>query len=203
MQRHIPFLRRASLWLHRLPYRRGYGIHSPWAFNLVTGVIYEKGEYYSYEPLRCRRTSDATCEKDDRLMLRLANAFQPSRTVVWGGDAAAEPLRYMQAGRKACDYRHIESGNAEALRQTLEDWGSIDMLYVDDAEAWRSVAEECLPYVHAHTCIIIRNIGGRAREDWNALIADGRIRLSFDLYYLGILCFDGRFAKQDYVINYT
>lgn len=203
MQSRFSILRRAALWLRRIPYRQGYGIHSPWAFNLVTGVIYEKGNFYAYGDLHRQRTSALTREKDDRLLLRLANDFQPSRAIVWGGDAVSEPLRYLRAGCSSCDYRRMGKDDAELLRRTLDEWDGIDLLYIDDAERWRDIVGEVLPFSRARTCIIIRCVGGRARDDWRAIIADERVRVSFDLYYLGILCFDPRFAKQDYIINYT
>ena len=34
-------------WLLRFRKRCGYGIHSPFAFQFVTGVIYEKGAYFA------------------------------------------------------------------------------------------------------------------------------------------------------------
>lgn len=191
------------LWLRRLPYRRGYGIHSPWAFSLVTGVIYEKENFYSYEELRRQRVSALSREKDDRLLLRLANEAQPSRAVVWGGESVEDSLRYLKAGCRNCDFRRMGQGDMGLLRQTLEEWGSIDLLYVDDAEGWREVVEEALPFSRVRTCIIIRCVGGKARQEWLGLIADERVRISFDLYYLGLLYFDTRFAKQDYIINYT
>ena len=144
-----------------------------------------------------------TREKDDRLLLRLINRFQPSRAAVWGGEAVREPLRYMQAGRRSCQYQCFGHDDMGLLRAALAEWGSIDFLYVDDAEAWPKVVEVCLPYVHSRTCIVVRNVGGSAWAAWQALIADERVQLSFDLYYLGVLCFDRRFSKQDYIINYT
>ena len=191
------------LWLRRLPYRRGYGIHSPWAFNLVTGVIYEKESFYAYGVLHRQRTSSLTREKDDRLLLRLANESQPSCAVVWGGESVEDSFRYLKAGCRSCDYRHLGNGDMDMLRQTLDEWDGLDFLYVDDAEGWREVVEAALPFSHARTCIVIRNVCGRARKAWRELIADERVRVSFDLYYLGILYFDTRFAKQDYIINYT
>ena len=43
---HTTFIR-SLRWLRRFRKRRGYGIHSPAAFQFVTGVVYEKGEYYA------------------------------------------------------------------------------------------------------------------------------------------------------------
>ena len=34
-------LKRPFIWLRRFRHRCGYGVHSPFAFNLITQVIYE------------------------------------------------------------------------------------------------------------------------------------------------------------------
>lgn len=71
----------ALLWLRRIRHRRGYGIHSPWLFGLVVGVIYESEAYYAYSALR---PVDGWRLKDLRLLLRLANHFQPERITLCG-----------------------------------------------------------------------------------------------------------------------
>ena len=44
-------LKRPFIWLSRFRYRCGYGVHSPFAFSLITDVIYEKMPYYAYDSL--------------------------------------------------------------------------------------------------------------------------------------------------------
>lgn len=44
-------LKRPFIWLSRFRYRCGYGVHSPFAFSLITDVIYEKRPYYAYQSL--------------------------------------------------------------------------------------------------------------------------------------------------------
>ena len=41
-------LKRPFIWLSRFRHRCGYGVHSPFAFNLITQVIYESTPYYKY-----------------------------------------------------------------------------------------------------------------------------------------------------------
>ena len=43
------YLKRPLIWLSRFRYRCGYGVHSPFAFSLITDVIYEKMPYYAYD----------------------------------------------------------------------------------------------------------------------------------------------------------
>ena len=52
-----PLWRHPVVWLRRFRHRCGYGVHSPFAFQLIRGVVYERGEFYAYRPLaEWRRT---------------------------------------------------------------------------------------------------------------------------------------------------
>lgn len=46
------FYKRAFIWLCRFRYRKGYGVHSPFAFRLITDIIYAKDSYYDFDPLK-------------------------------------------------------------------------------------------------------------------------------------------------------
>lgn len=41
-------LRKSVLLYRGIRYRRGYGVHSPFVFNLITKVIEERCSYYSF-----------------------------------------------------------------------------------------------------------------------------------------------------------
>ena len=49
MNRMLLALKRPFIWLYRFRHRCGYGVHSPFAFNLITHVIYETTPYYKYK----------------------------------------------------------------------------------------------------------------------------------------------------------
>lgn len=95
--------------------RGGHGVHSPYVFNLITGVIEERRHYYCYAKLhRVRRTLrrdksavrygnrettvgsvlEKYCfsEREDRLLFRLANHFKPRTILVAGSDFGLLPL---------------------------------------------------------------------------------------------------------------
>ena len=67
------------IWLARFRHRKGYGVHSPFAFRFITDVIYERTPYYAYAeqdkalPLSMRFRK----RKGLHLLLRLANHLQP------------------------------------------------------------------------------------------------------------------------------
>lgn len=199
--------RRLATWLWRIRHRRGYGIHSPFAFGLVTGVIYERGAYYAYAPLRATRAS-CRCplrERDDRLMLRLANASGARTAIVWGCDTGVT-LAYLRAGRPSCRFRHCPATDRpEAFAGAVSELGGIvDLLYIDDARHWPDIFRTAIAAAGPQAYFIVRGIH-RTRHDlnaWRTLTADSRVRVTFDLYDFGIACFEARFNKENYVINY-
>lgn len=79
--------------VRRLKHRKGFGVHSPFAYSVITEVIEEKAPYYAYQRMRRmyaggRRTPrqapmpfKAAC-----LLLRLANRFRVRRVLEVGCD---------------------------------------------------------------------------------------------------------------------
>ena len=94
---------------------RGYGVHSPFVFDLLTTVIEEKSYYYCYESLRSVRVQlrqnsskisykgreytvkdylkkNCFSEREDKLLFRLANRFKPKVIYMTGCDLGLAPL---------------------------------------------------------------------------------------------------------------
>ena len=66
--------------MRKLKHRKGYGVHSPFAYSIITEVIEEKLPYYAYR--RMLRTYDKQApipHKVACLLLRLANRFHCRR----------------------------------------------------------------------------------------------------------------------------
>lgn len=61
---------RQWIWLKRFRHRRGYGVHSPFAFDFLTYVVYERGEYYAYRELKKRYPVVCLCGGLHRLKCR-------------------------------------------------------------------------------------------------------------------------------------
>lgn len=85
--------------------RKGYGVHSPFVFDLITNVLEERYGYYAYTELKAARLmlQDAAKMKDaskyQRLsprecewLFRLANRFKPCRIIMAGSGAGLIPL---------------------------------------------------------------------------------------------------------------
>jgi len=102
--------------------RGGHGVHSPFVFDIITTVIEEKCHYYCYDrlyPVRTQLlkrpqkvtiharkmsigkviTQHCFTEREDRLLFRLANRFQPKKILALGSDFGLTPL-YLTAFSK-------------------------------------------------------------------------------------------------------
>lgn len=81
--------------------RKGYGVHSPFVFDLITNVLEERYGYYAYAELNAARLmlQDAAKMKNAGLsqrecewLFRLANRFKPCRIIMVGSGAGLIPL---------------------------------------------------------------------------------------------------------------
>ena len=186
-------------WLRRIRKRCGYNIHSPFAFNFVTGVIYEAGMFYAYANLESRGVNipQRARVKDDRLVFRVVNFAEPRSIAAFGPDTAAfrHTCDYIRAARNC----PLHINNAAVFGGDEEP----DFLYTD-CDNWQQHIAKILPYVHDHTVLLIKGIhrSATSRKVWKQLIARPEVRVSFDLYDFGICFFEQRLNKENFIINY-
>lgn len=167
------------VWLARFRKRRGYGVHSPFAFRFITDVILETRPYYAYGELdpqlplamRLRR------RKGLHLLLRLVNHLQP-RTIVLPHEAVWEK-RYLQRG---CQHATI-------VRQ----WpaGEADMCLLP------APTDEALSHMGQHSVLLLDNL--HLHRHWFRSLPSF---VSFDLYDLGIAFFNANYNRQYYKVNF-
>ena len=169
-------LKAAGVWLRRIGHCRGFGIQSPSDYWLVRYVINEHWPYYQYE--RLGRNDDWLTRKQGRLCFRIANWRQPA---VIESSAFRD---YLQAGcRKAV-------------------WGESSELMVLSLEGdWRSRLSYIYNKVSADSVLVVAGLS-KARDVWREIVDDERAVLTFDLYYCGIVLFDKKRDKKNYIVNF-
>lgn len=199
---------KAAVWLRRIRHRCGYGIHSPFAFNLVTRVVYERGTFGGYEALRPLAAHTVLREKDLRLLFRLANDLQPRRGLAFTSDTAAT-----ESLCQGCRRLHLQlvppadaGGAADATRALAPDAADappLDFIYADRPEDGPAIAS-LLPQAAPTLFVVVAGIHRHrtARASWEALRRRPEVRVSFDLYDFGFLCTNPHYARQHYVVNY-
>lgn len=203
-------LKRPFIWLRRFRHRRGYGVHSPFAFNFITNVIYERTPYYKYDELLVSQKEQAK-QKDcgwdyetgkvKRLLFRVVNYCQPV-TIVDAGCLSASSL-YLKAAKEGADY----TAAADLSELFLEDGVPVDFLYVHDyrrPEFVEEVFNLCASRSTQRSVFVVEGIRytPSMMALWKRLVRHERAGITFDLYDLGIVFFDKTKNKQDYIVNF-
>lgn len=226
----MKILKRICIWCLRFRHRRGYGVHSPFAFGLITDVILESLPYYAYGELKEVRRSlpkgtKVYPERVDRLLFRLVNRFSPQR-IVEVGTGAGLSLCYMAAGRMGAQCISLPGNDAssvvdevvdqcknvtvvkgplmDVLRKELSLEPEVDFLHIAHTQDFSLVWEIFFPYATENTLVVIEGIHATKakREWWRKVVADERTGVTFDLYDLGIVFFDHSKKKQHYIVNF-
>jgi len=179
-------IRNPIVWLLRIRRRHGYGIHSPFAYQLVTQVLYNPGRYYADEMLDCLlprlvRWFRLRPRARMRLFFRLVNHFQP-RTI------AAPDLTPVE-------WNYLHEGCRHALIDSDIPHGEVDCLLLKHSRP------DALQHLHAGSMLIIDDLQHN-RSLWNDVRQHPLTRVTFDLYDVGLAFFNPKLQKQHYSINW-
>lgn len=170
-------LQRAWVWLRRIRHCRGFGVQSPSDYRFVRYVINEHWPYYAYSQLG--EGDEWLRRKIGKLFLRLSNWRQPSVII--------DRLGY-------ADYLNAGCCKAQIKADADTD---IEMACVPADSRW----EDLLGLCNDSTLIVVGNIW-QMPSFWQRICEHPKVRVSFDLYYCGILLFDKSRSKQHYIINF-
>ena len=202
--------RRIWNWCKRFRHRCGYGVHSPSDFFLITSVIYEKLPYYAYEELKKSNSSRRLLryrEKVNKLLFRLVNFYRPD-TLLEVGEGNGEAIRYMRAARASMISVTMPGTEKEKtfrqLEQELKRMGHVDFLHIGHTPYYNEVFELVYPYLDTNSCVVVGNIYASKEQEqwWKHLTDDERVRITFDLYDIGLLFFDAKRYKQNFIVNF-
>lgn len=203
-------VRRIWNWCRRFRHRCGYGVHSPSDFFLITSVIYENLPYYAYEKLKASCSSKRLPhyrEKVNRLLFRLVNHYRPD-TLLEIGEGNGEAIRYMKAARSSMHSVTIEGTEREKtlqqLKQELKRMGHVDFVHIGHTPYYEDVFELVYPYLDTNSCVVVGNIYASKEQEqwWKRMTGDERVRITFDLYDIGLLLFDVKRYKQNFIVNF-
>lgn len=178
--------------MRRFRHRCGYGIHSPFAFGFVTGVVYERGEYYAYEALRqYYREHRADCSlrlKDLLLLFRVANFQRPHRCWIAQGSGSEAVKHFLQQGSKLSRYSMSAHPTEAELLLMLKGW----------EEQTSSLMEALAP----GGLLIVGRTEGASAEAWRTIQAHPKAQVCFDLGDFGLAFFRPELQRQSYVVCY-
>ncbi len=185
----MKLIRHPWVWFLRFRHRRGYGVHSPFAFAFLSGVVYEHAAYYAYERLnkmhpwwvRWGGLYPLTCR---RLLFRLANFAHP-HTI-----------------RKLSGHPIERAYLAEAVPSAQWVSGVADLVFLPHESL--SEAVSLVPQMPPCGMMVLEGIHANqaSLECWQHLLSKPQVGVTFDLYTYGILFFDLNLTKQHYLVNF-
>lgn len=218
-------LRQSSRIYYKLKHHRGHGIHSPFVFCLINDVIEEKRPYYAYLDI-CKfiqvatnRTDNDNKEKTHKLLFRLVNRFSPSKILEIGTGDGVSTL-YLTAKSDTIECICIgANNNAKDIHQK---WNRniqyIDKLFADNLDRQDFIYVNLMNIslekdklcdflkniVHIQSTIVIDGIAYNKENQlfWKEVITNDSVRISLDLYDLGILFFDRKYYKQNFKLSF-
>lgn len=164
------------VWLSRIHHVLGFGIQSPTDYQFVRTVVNEHSPYYAYDWLGCQ--DGWLRRKLGLLCFRLANWRQPLTCIDRVGKG-----EYVVAGSRKT--------------RVCKDASPIELALLGSCEEARKLLDRC----DERSVVLIEDIASQ-RKQWRSLIDSPQVTVSYDLYYCGILMFDPKRSKQNYIVNF-
>lgn len=174
-------VRNPIVWLWRVRHRNGYGVHSPFAFDFVTNVLYNRERYYAYEAMDrdLRWWQMGRVRSLRHLLFRLSNFRRPRSLYCEGvGEAVAMAAHLGSLGARAVG----AEGVAEMIVTGTEDG-------------------RALSHLGEGSMVVLWDLR-RQRRLWQRLLWDGRVTVAFDLYDVGVAFARKDLNRQHYIINW-
>lgn len=253
---------RKSVLLYRsIRYRKGFGVHSPFVYNLITKVIEERCGYYSFYDIELLRKQllfreerltypdrqkrgrmksrtigeivkrEAIKPRHGALLFRLVNYFKSVRILQLGPTMGLSTLYltsyashlqcvalenvsefatiarqvFDKAARNPIDLR---VGDYQTLLpEALRDMKQVDCVFFNTLyELYDNfrLFEACLDYVHNDTFFVFEGIraNSQMRKFWQDVCASPDVTVTLDLYSLGIVFFNKKLHKRDYIVYF-
>ena len=188
------------VWLRRSRHSRGFGVQSPWAYRFIRYVVNEHYPYYAYDDLsRLYEGYPKQIQKLCRLYFRIANFWQAEQALDYSAASEKDVIRlYGTFMKRGCNKLEVVPVRHAA------DFSSVRLMRLSVEGDYRQVFEKAVSLANASTMIIVEQIkrDKESRTFWKSIVDDPRCISTFDLYYCGIIFFDKKRYKENYVVNF-
>lgn len=203
--------------LKRVRTAKGFGVHSPFAFNFITNVLFEKLPYYAYFDIPrylSEKHIDAPISSIHQLSFRLVNFFRPKNVLIFGGEQDYALPLFVNAGspeaRIICLTDQETKRKMSEICEAMEFWHEfrlepMDAIIVDMQflpKTYDISIENILKISHNETFWMIRHIDTdkESRRFWKDIQNDPRIALTFDMRQDGIVILNSSYYKFNYLV---
>lgn len=214
--------------VRKIKYRKGFGVHSPFAFSLITEVIEEKTPYYAYSVLQKLYNQKTVIPyKLSTLLLRLSNRFHARNILEIGSDGGQSALPIILTDSRNKIYSLADELSEQKAKEHLsvlpedrqnqitmvkdilevpEDFVADMVLlsYVPDGYDRNQLFEYLNTHTHENTVFFINGIRPKQKmeEIWDLFCDDDNIQITMDMFDYGLAIRRPRFFKQHYIVSF-
>lgn len=221
--------------LYKIKSTNEHGVHSPFVFDLVTQIIYNDKDYYSYKAIEAQREKLLNSKKISqpetvlkpvkygRLLFRLVNYFQPLHILEIGSAfgietaymAAANSLSKVTVFENTKEITDLATENIKQLKlKNVEFVGALDsnlksngLVYFHkqlNGGIFLKHFYQCLETVDDSSVFIVSDMYDSAemKEAWTEIKNHERVKVTIDMFYLGIVFFRKEQVKEHFLIRF-
>jgi len=197
-------------------YWHGHHVHSPYTYWIMTNVIYERWPYYSFEKIESLRKKSPSSERGEleakycQLMQRFCATNNAKRIVQIGSGEGWETM-YLASNDSRAEVA-IEGKLSKGARNRLQllgihnvhegrvDGEGIDMAVCTTGEI-RDVFDRYAGKMRDCGIMIFSKIHERD-EEWEYVVKDNRVRISMDLFKIGVCLMRSEMQKEHYIVKF-
>ncbi len=204
-------------WLKRRRQAKGFGIHSPFAYDFVTHVINEGYGYTAFPDIdRLLRVHgiETADKRLHRLSYKLVRYFKPGKILELDTGKGVNTLYISAASKDAVCHCFDPEGKNVLLARNLHTTfnGHVGFIEeIDLSESYDGIfvylntfpidIEHLLSMSSDDTFWVIAGIrSGGGKRFWKAIVADERARVTFDMKDIGVVVLKKSYHKANYLI---
>ncbi|MGB5988339.1 MAG: hypothetical protein WBG43_01150 [Marinifilaceae bacterium] len=179
-------------YFFRLRKSRGFGIHSPFVFRLVTQVIKDDYPFYVFD-LIDKKLEKYTYRdvKYAKIVYRIINELKIKSIY------CKSPV--FECSKLICEHADSEHIFLSSINQKVDDY---KLVYAGDDDLEKLLEKKTIDSLKGTKTIVILNEmykNNATMEAYNALRAEAQV--SLDLFYRALLFFDPKLQKGSYSIK--
>lgn len=187
--------------VRKLKHRKGFGVHSPFAFAIITEVIEEKLPYYAYSSMQRRFDKKANIPfKVVCLLFRLSNRFHCRQIAIIGEEQyATMPLSEVDSRNQLTIITDAQ-GMTDASEQKF-DMIVVNANYLDDEQ---KLSEWLFSHSQEESVIFFKGIqpGHLLETVWDDFCDHDEMPITMDLFDFGLAIKKPNFFKQHYIVSF-
>lgn len=208
-------------WFLRKKQSKGHGVHSPFAFHLITHVIHSPFGFYAFQDIhetvsQCglEHTSNTRL---NRLSFRLVHYLKATEILEINSGMGVNTL-FLTAPSShiRCTCYEEDSSKADVAqhlqKQAGRQWKTVsslseceghryDAIFIHSERGYIPDINLLLELSHANTFWVVHPIkGGKSKQFWDKIVLDVRARITFDAQDAGIVFLRTDYHKANYFV---